>query len=257
MTISSMTKSGADMSTLFSSLPGNSSGNVASSNFLSDYYSIKNGSYLKALKAYYGTGSSTSVNNKNKATNSTSISDDDAKTLADIEKTSEAVKDSASALYSSKSLFSQKDITSTDSDGKTSTKKGYDVNAIYDAVNSFVKDYNAMIDSVGKASSGTLENQASRLVRATASNSKLLGAVGMGLNADGTLSLNEDTFKKADMATAKSLFSGNGSFAYQVATSASMINYYADNEASKTNTYTANGSYSGYTSTGSILSSTV
>ena len=41
-----------DVSYLFSSLGSGASG-VAGSNFLSDYASIKNGSYAKLMKAYY------------------------------------------------------------------------------------------------------------------------------------------------------------------------------------------------------------
>ena len=45
--------SSQDYSYLFQSL---SSGGMGNLNFLSDYSSIKNGSYGKLMKAYYGTG---------------------------------------------------------------------------------------------------------------------------------------------------------------------------------------------------------
>lgn len=38
-------------------------------------------------------------------------------------------------------------------------------------------------------------------------------------------------------------FKGNGSYAYAVASKASMLEYAAKNEAEKTNTYGANGRY--------------
>ena len=57
------------------------------------------------------------------------------------------------------------------------------------------------------------------------------------------LSVDEDTFKKADSTKVDALFKGNGSYAYAVASKASMLEYAAKNEAEKTNTYGANGRY--------------
>ncbi len=47
-----------DYSFLFSGMSGSSGANL---NFLSDYASIKNGSYGKLLKSYYGAGKDSST----------------------------------------------------------------------------------------------------------------------------------------------------------------------------------------------------
>ncbi len=60
-----------DSSYLFQSL---SSGGMGNLNFLSDYTSIKNGSYGKLMKSYYGTGSASGVNLPGTQTSSTNAS---------------------------------------------------------------------------------------------------------------------------------------------------------------------------------------
>ena len=57
------------------------------------------------------------------------------------------------------------------------------------------------------------------------------------------------------MNTVKSLFNSTGSYGYSVSAQASMIDYAAERESSKANTYTVSGTYSNAYSTGSILDS--
>ncbi len=81
---------------LFQSMSGNSN-----LNFLSDYMSIKNGSYGKLMKAYYGKDSkiskeAASIVDEKKKTLSTSK--DSAETLNEIQTASESWKSSAAQL---------------------------------------------------------------------------------------------------------------------------------------------------------------
>lgn len=243
-----------DYSYLFSSL-GTSSGSSASNlNFLSDYASIKNGSYYKLMKAYYNeTGNAKDVVSKTKA--NTSTSKDSTETLAAIQKSTDALKESADALLVSgnKSVFAQKEITSKDENGVATTSKGYDTAAIYKAVNQFVKDYNSVVEATAESNTGSIANRSLSLVTAVASNEKLLGKIGITVNEDYTLTINEDAFKKSDMNTVKNLFSGNSSLAYRTSAQASLINFAADNEASKANTYNFNGSYSNNYNSGNLF----
>ena len=85
-----------------------------------------------------------------------------------------------------------------------------------------------------------LNSKAQSLVSSSVSTAKV------GITVDsksGKLSVDEDTFKKADSTKVDALFKGNGSYAYAVASKASMLEYAAKNEAEKTNTYGANGRY--------------
>lgn len=246
-----------DYSFLFSGLGGSSSA-VSGSNFLADYASIKNGSYGKLMKAYYSeTGNAKDLVRKTNARTDTSTSKDSTQDLAKIQEATDALKESADALLSSgkQSVFAQKDITVTDKDGVSTTQKGYDTDAIYKAVNRFVTDYNAVVKSTEDSNTNSIANRSKGLITATTANSKLLAKVGITVNSDYSLSLNEDTFKKADMNSVKSLFSGAGSYAYRTSAQASLINFTADTEASRANTYNFNGTYNNPYSSGNLFNS--
>lgn len=244
-----------DCSFLFSSL-GSSGSGVSNLNFLSDYASIKNGSYRKLMKAYYAKDNP-SKEVSSLAKKNTSTSSDSTKTLADIQSTTDSLKESADALLvkGNKSLFNEKDITVKNQDGTTTTTTGYDTNAIYKAVSNFVDDYNSVIKASKESSSASIVNRTSSLVNATFTNKNMLSRIGITIKDDNTLSLDEDTFKSADMNTVKNLFNGNSSYGYRVSAQASMINYSADAEASKANTYNWKGSYANNYSSGNIFNS--
>lgn len=236
-----------DYSYLFSSL-GNSSGSSASNlNFLSDYASIKNGSYYKLMKAYYDEPDKAgeAINNaKNQASKiSTSTARDSAETLSAIQKSTDGLKESADALLKtgSKSLFKK-------------TDEGIDADAVYNAVNNFVKDYNSVISSTKDSNTKTIATRSAGLINATSSYENQLGKIGITINDDFTLSLNEDTFKEAEMSDVKSLFSGAGSYAYKASAQSSLINFAADTESSRANTYNYRGAYNTYNS-GNIFNS--
>ena len=57
------------------------------------------------------------------------------------------------------------------------------------------------------------------------------------------------------MNQVKSTFNTSGSYGYQISAQASMIDYYAQNEASKANTYNRNGMFTYNYNTGDIYSS--
>lgn len=244
-----------DYSYLFQSMTG---GNVASMNFLSDYASIKNGSYGKLMKAYYGPShrSSKEVSSlveKNQRT--TAAAKDSAKTLSSIESAAEELKKSADALTAkgSKSVFNKVDIETKDENGVTSTTKGYDTNAIYKAVSDFVDDYNSVIKQAGSAESTSIQNRVKSMTGATSANEKLLSKVGITINENKTLSIDEKAFKAADMATVKTLFGGNASYADRISAQATMLDHTANTEATKANTYNYNGIYNNAYTSGGIF----
>lgn len=217
----------------------------------SDYATIRSGSYGKLLRAYYAEDSSSEVSKAVKAT--TSTAKDDTKTLARIEGAAADVKKSAQALFAtgSKSVF--KEVTTTDKDGKTTT--GYDTDAIYKAVSSFVTDYNQLLSQAADSNTRSILSTTKSMVTNTAANKNMLASVGITVGTDNKLSIDEETFRKADMENVKALFQDRGSYGYQVATKASMVESYAKTEAAKSNTYTANGSYTYNYTTGEIYSS--
>lgn len=237
---------------LFSGLSSSAS-NAVSGNWLADYASIKNGSYGKLMKAYYAKDSGDS-----KTAASTIAKKDTAKkTLAKVETTTDALKESADALLATgkKDLFTQKDITTKDENGVESTTKGYDTDAIYNAVNSFVKNYNSVMAAVDDVSDTTVNNRTESLGNTTIANSKQLAKIGITMKNDGTLSLDKDTFMKADMNTVKNLFQGNGSYGYRVSAQSSMINFAADHASTRSSLYTGTAGYTGTYNAGNLFSS--
>lgn len=217
---------------------------------LSTYGLIRSGSYGKLLKAYYATGTDATGVGK-AAETTTSTSKDSAKVIAAVESTADDLAASAKALYTtgSKSLFEKKSVT--DSEGKTTEQ--YDMDAIYKAVNSFVEDFNSAVSAAGKSNATSIANAGASMVNNAKYNSKLLGEVGIKIDSTTQqMSIDEDTFKKADMTKVKSLFSGNGSFAYSTAVKASMLKSNAQMESAKSNTYGKSGNYTYNYSTGEL-----
>ena len=212
----------SSISTLFSGFSSSRSSNAASSFIanmdMTTYSGIRSGSYFKLLKSYYG-------NNLNsKAQSLVSSSKDSAKTLASIESESEDMVKSAQALYKN----SRKD----------------DTDATYKKVSAFVSDYNSLINAADDSKTKQISRNLESMKSLTDINSKSLAKVGITVDSkSGKLSVDEDTFKKADSTKVDALFKGNGSYAYAVASKASMLEYAAKNEAEKTNTYGANGRY--------------
>ena len=70
------------------------------------------------------------------------------------------------------------------------------------------------------------------------------------------MKIDKDAFEKADMNKVKTLFQGTGSYAYSIESKSSMVNMYAKNEASKSNTYGASGGYTYNYSTGELYNTT-
>lgn len=228
------------VSTLFGSL--NTGSSVNNMSFLSDYASIRNGSYGKLLRAHYKKQSAAAAEEK-----------DSVSGKEDATSKNEAVsmRDAAADLKSSvnklldksgdKDLFEKKAIRGVDG----TTKNDYDRDAIYKAVKNFVDDYNTTINAAGNSQNRSVLTKASSMVSLTSNMKNVLGKVGISVSsADNKLSINEDDFKKADMSQVKALFQGTGGYAYQVGSAASaMIN--------SSNTQIAQLSGSMYTNTGS------
>ena len=218
----------------------------------SDYATIRSGSYFKLMKAYYQEGLSDEVSKAvaNKTTTTTSLSKDKTSLLTGIESASDDVKEAADTLLAqgAKSVF--KEESKTDENGKAT--KQYDTDGIYRALSSFVDGYNSLITQASKSNTSNISGASERLENLTRVNAKQLAAIGITVDSDQKLSIDKETFEKADMTKVKSMFQTTGGYGYQVSAQASMIHYYAENEASKSNTYGSNGGYTYNYSTGEL-----
>ena len=243
----------SSVSTLFSSL--GSSKSTGSGLFginLSEYASIRSGSYGKLMRSYFSMDSTKGTSKSDDSTKNTiedlatttSTSKDSTKTLAAIESDAKELTDSAKALYTR----SNNKVFTKDSGGS------YDTDKIYKAVKRFADDYNSMLDTAGKSSTNRISRSVSSMKNETSYNEKPLKEIGITVDEKtGRLSVDETTFKSADTEKIKNLFSGTGSYAYSVATKAAMTESYAKSEAAKSNTYTKNGTYNYNYNSGNIF----
>lgn len=191
----------------YSSLLGSSSGSgeIGGASLLSDYASIKNGSYGKMMKSYYA---------KVKEEDETSSSKSSSK-----EKETDAASASAARkFYETATGMSGLDYSADN------------IDELYDKVSAFVKDYNSMMTNASKSKNSAVQAQADALNDYTYQNYKLFAKIGITMNADRTLSIDEDTFKKVNektgatnVPTVSTLFKGIGSFADKAADRASKI----------------------------------
>ncbi|MCR5236222.1 MAG: flagellar filament capping protein FliD [Lachnospiraceae bacterium] len=209
------------------------------SNMLGDYASIKNGSYGKLLKAYY------------KKQETDYASSDEAKAenakFTRLKSYASDLKSAASAINDT-SLFAKGDYDVTYADGSKG-KSEYNMDKIYEKAKSFVDSYNSAIRSGSSTKDGSkLSDRTLSLVEFTAKNANLLSQIGITASSkegeEGTLSIDEDKFKKASGATMKSLFTGSGSYASVVENKASIIGSMAESQMSKISSYDAKGSLS-------------
>lgn len=243
----------SSVSTLFSSL--GSSKSTGSGLFginLSEYASIRSGSYGKLMRSYFSMDSTKGTSKSDDSTKNTiedlatttSTSKDSTKTLASIESDAKELTDSAKALYTR----SNNKVFTKDSGGS------YDTDKIYKAVKRFADDYNSMLDTAGKSSTNRISRSVSSMKNETSYNEKPLKEIGITVDEKtGRLSVDETTFKSADTEKIKNLFNGTGSYAYSVATKAAMTESYAKSEAAKSNTYTKNGTYNYNYNSGNIF----
>ncbi|MDR0948468.1 MAG: hypothetical protein LBM69_02980 [Lachnospiraceae bacterium] len=286
MNISSMLSSGMDYSGLFGSL-GSAASSVAGSTFLSDWYSIKNGSTYRLYKAHYAeqmkseetdetdTKKTTKSNSKNsttsgnttetetKATASTSISKDSTEKLSGIIRAADDLKAATDAFSAtgSKSLFAvavQKSGESQTNNVTTTENTAQDVltqqkGKIVNALSTFVDRYNSLLSAIKSTSNTAITNGMDRMIHATKTNENLLGKIGVTIQADNTVSLDKTKFETADVQLVKDLFTGYGSYGSQTSSQTAALSRAAQREAAKAATYTEKATYSAPNTAGSVF----
>lgn len=201
-----------DYSYLFQSL-SSGSGGMGNLNFLSDYASIKNGSYAKLMKTYYGTAQSSSAAASKKSSSGNILDKilDEKKNPKVSKEAQEANANLTTGLSSLKSSVAvlQKDGTYTDTaNGKSAADK------VVSAMKAFVSDYNNVVSA---AKNSTLANKTAyvaNMMNSTATNADKLAEIGVSINGNGTLELNEAKLKEAGVSKVQDLFSSDNIMSY-------------------------------------------
>ena len=210
-------------------------------NSLTSLSQIKTGSYGKLVKAYY----SKYDKDGNMKSDTGKIAKGDTSKLGEIRNDTDALNKATDKLLNKGKDNIWKEIEKTDEDGKVT--KDYDRDAIAKAVSDFADKYNKVVDSGQKAESTGILSQVASMVTNSAKTAKTLGKAGISIDTNNHLHVDEDFIKnKANITYVKDLFNGTGSYAYQVATKASMANSYASNELTNITgkkSYTSSGDY--------------
>lgn len=229
-------------STLFDSL-GKSS-NQFGTNFLSDWASIRNGSYNKLAKTYYS--------KERIASREEAADDEETKSVAKanslFKNDANGLQESISKISDSKLLSSK--VTTKDADGNETTD--YDRDKIAKALGSFVNDYNSVISKGGDSNSNSVLRYTLAMTTATSRNSSRLEDIGITVGKDNKLSLDESVAKKANVDDIKALFQGQGSYASTIESAAGNIEIAVNAENNKLNNYNAQGSFASFNSMGNI-----
>lgn len=203
----------SDYSFMFSSL-GSGASSTGSSNFLMDYASIKNGSYGKLMKSYYGSMQSSSTASGSSQSNSSNVIDKlleekrNPKVSKEAQEANDKLTTGLSTLRSTVTAL-QGDQTYTDTEnGKSAADK------VATALKAYVSDYN---DVVNAAKSSTMANKTAyvaNMMQSTAANADKLSEIGITVNSNGTLEFNEAQLKTADVSKVQEIFSAKDVMSY-------------------------------------------
>ena len=222
---------GTDISSMFGGI--SNAGN--SSYTLSDYASIKNGSYKKLMKAYYA---------QEKEESEAAGGDSHARLLS-VKSTADSLKEAADALQSNK-LWQKKEIVNKDEEtGEESKTFDYDWDAITKAVKSFVDAYNNTLERAGSSDTKDVLMVGSWMAKMTSKNANVLARAGIEIGNDNKMTLNEEKLKN-NAGTAQFIFKGYNSFADKISYKASQMSQGAARSAEKMGAaYNKKGEYTG------------
>lgn len=118
--------------------------------------------------------------------------------------------------------------------------EAYDIKKILSTAKSFVNNYNTMFDKAESSSNSGVLSNLSYIRNRTANNTKALKEFGISVDKKGRLSIDEETFQKADMSKVQDFFKDYGSY---VASNASRVDYYMNTKANAASGYTSKASY--------------
>ena len=202
-----------DMSFLFSGL-GSGAAGTAGSNFLSDYASIKNGSYGKLMKAYYGninSSGSTVSEGKTKTNNVLEKILEEKKNPTVSKEAQEANSNLTSGISN---LIKSVSTLQNDATYKASEDGTSAADKVVSAIKSYVSQYNDVVNAAKNSTLSSKTSHVASMMKGTEANAAKLAEIGIKINRDGTLQLNEGKLKGTDISKVQDLFSKEDVMSY-------------------------------------------
>lgn len=202
-----------DYSYLFQSL-SSSSGGMGNLNFLSDYASIRNGSYGKLLKTYYAKKQDSGTEGSSKQSRSGDVLDrileekKNPKVSKDVQEANANLTTGLSTMRTSVSALQNSQTYTDTENGRSAEDK------VVSAMKAYVSDYNNVLKA---ARGSTLTNKTAyvaNMMSSTAANADKLSEIGVTVNKDGTLSLSAEKLKATDISKVQELFSSDDIMSY-------------------------------------------
>ncbi len=201
---------------------------------LSEYSTIRTGAYKKLLNSYYSKTQSTKASQAGTNYQVKSNSTVEKKQLKEV-------KDAADSLYSSAAKLT--DTSSTKSLFKNAQSVTGEISS---AVKNFVNDYNSLVEEAADTSNSKVTGKVSFMTRQTNAYKSSLENIGITINDDKTLTVDEKKLNSADVNDVKKLFNGSSSMAYQTFVRASSISSAAENASTTSGLYGSDGAYDNY-----------
>ena len=189
-----------------------------------DFSLMKSSGYRSLVSSYYNK-SAIATSNQTTSTTESSLDVDYSKVKEDATE----LATSSSALYTTgdKSLF------------KVDDKGNYKTEELYKAVSSFVKDYNSAIKSANESDNTALKNIANTMISTTSAYTNTLKDIGITINENHSLAIDEKKFMDSEMSKVKSLFNSTASYGYQIGAQAMSLS----STSVLQSTYNNSGSY--------------
>ncbi|MBR1930713.1 MAG: hypothetical protein IJ833_04445 [Lachnospiraceae bacterium] len=190
--------------------------------------SIQSGAYKQTLKAYYnsqGTDTNSTASSTKKSTDVLNQILDSKKNPTVSKTTKEANSTLTTGLSSLKSSVSalQSDSSYANVSGNQTVQ-----DKVGSLMKSFVSEYNNVVKAAKDSNLESKTANVASMMRSTATNADKLAEIGVTVNTDGTLALDEKALKSVDVSKVQELFSGSDITSYG-STIASRLGYATGN----------------------------
>lgn len=211
--------------TLFGSKSSISAGSFLSASNFGDLSLMRSGVYTKMLKSYYA--KQTSSTDKTSSSGKNSSSEDYLNTINDkISKLKTSTSDEALSSIKSEANQMKKAadaVTALDYD-KTSG------DAVYSKAKDLVNTYNALAKQTGKSDLVSISQSRTWMVNDTKAHEAQWNKIGITIEDDQTLTIDEKKFKEASTSDIKNFLSGASGYASRLSTKANGFYQLASNQ---------------------------
>ena len=181
---------------------------------IGDYNSIKSGSYGKLLKSYYSETTSGLSKSKSGTTKTSNVLDrilEERKHPTVSKEVSTANSQLSASVNGLKSALGTLQSESTYKDtenGSTARDK------MTSALKNYVSYYNDAVESSKKTTMSNVSSNVAGMMRATKENEDALKELGITINNDGTINLDEKKLQTAEFDKIQDIFDGKKTMSY-------------------------------------------